>query len=251
MHVKRLRIITGFVALGCILLLSKVFSPQQIEATIGEGLEMTEGQPLNIRAESLTYFSEHNLFVAEGSVEITYRTARLTADRVEFNEVTGDAVAIGNVVYEEEGETLVADQMELNIDSRLGIVHRGELSLAEDQYITGQEIEKIGGNTYLIRKGSYTACSSSHPAWKFRSSWAKVHQGEYLQAWNTVGYVQGIPIFYFPYFIFPIKTERQTGVLVPEIGRSSSNGFTISDSFFWAISKSQDLTLTHTYYEKR
>jgi LPS-assembly protein len=165
------------------------------------------------------YLVDENLYVAEGSVEITYRQNLLTADRVEFNKITGDAIAIGNVVYEEEGETLIADRAELNFDSELGIIYVGELALEDDHYITGQEIEKIGEETYLVRKGSYTACNNRCPAWQFRSSRARIHRGEYLQAWHTVGYIKGIPIFYFPYFIFPIKTERQTGFLVPELRR--------------------------------
>lgn len=248
---KFLRTFTGCVLLWIILLLSQFLFSQKLAAAIGEGLEIVEGQPLNIKAESLVYLADKNLFVAEGSVEVTYRNSRLTADRVQFNEVTGEAFAIGNVVYEEGGETLIADQAELNFDSELGVIYIGELTLANDHYITGQEIEKIGENTYLIHKGSYTACRSPSPDWQFRSTRAKVEQGEYLQAWNTVGYIKGIPVFYFPYFIFPIKTTRQSGFLVPDIGGSTSMGFTIKNAYFWAISKSQDATLSHTYYEER
>jgi len=275
---KHLRTFIGFVILGVVFLLPEFFLPQTIEATIGEGLEIVAGQPLNIKAEYLEYFADDNLVVAEGSVEITYRKSCLRADWVTFNELTGEATAIGNVIYEEEGETLIADQAELNFDSELGIVHIGEIALENDHYITGQKIEKIGEETYIIRKGTYTACRScrslssdspcrgsspdrpcsdsspgndSSPAWEFRSTRSKVQQGEYLQAWNTVGYVKGIPVFYFPYFVFPIKTERQTGFLVPDIGKSTSKGFTIGNAFFWAISESQDATLRHTYYEKR
>ncbi len=247
---KRLKILRGFGIFSVILLLG-FFLPCKIEAIIGEGLKLVKGEPLNIKAESLAYLTDADLFVAEGSVEVTYRKSRLTAERVEFNQVTGDAIAIGDVVYEEEGETLVADRVELNFDSELGVVYVGEIALENDHYIAGQEIEKTGEETYLVRKGSYTACSSSRPAWQFRSSQAKVHQGEYLQAWNTVGYIKGIPVFYFPYFIFPIKTERQTGILVPEVGKSTSKGFTVTNAYFWAISDSQDATLSHTYYEER
>lgn len=250
-RLKHVRTFIGFVGLSVVFLLLECSLPQKIEASIGEGVDVVEGQPLNIRAESLEYLADRNLFVAEGFVEITYRNSYLTADRVEFNEITGDAIATGNVVYEEEGETVIADKAELNFDSELGIIYVGELTLKEDHYITGQKIEKIGEETYLIRKGSYTACCGSWPAWQFRSSRAKVHQGEYMQSWNTVGYVKGIPVFYFPYFIFPIKTERQSGFLVPDIGRSTANGFTLTNAYFWAISKSQDTTVSHTYYEER
>ena len=138
MKQKHLKLFIGSIILSAAFLLLQILCPQKIEATIGEGLELVEGKPLNIKAESLVYFSDKNLFVAEGSVEVTYQKSRLTADRVEFNEVTGKALAIGNVFYEEEGETLCADQAELNFDSELGIVYIGELTLEDDHYITGE-----------------------------------------------------------------------------------------------------------------
>ncbi len=224
---------------------------QECSAEIGESLQMKENEALTIRAKDLTYFSAQQLFVAEGEVEITYRTARLTADYIEFHENTGDALAIGNVVYEEGVETLTADRAEFNLDTELGTLSTGKLSLANDQYFTGKQIIKTGENTYTLNHGTFTACDSASPAWKFRSSKATIEEDEYIQAWNTVGFVKGIPVFYFPYFVYPIKSERQSGVLVPDIGNSSSNGFTISNAFFWAMTDSQDATFRHTYYNLR
>lgn len=224
---------------------------RSIEAAMGESLSIVENEFLYIKAESLQYISQHQLFVAEGNVDITYRQSHLTADRVELYELTGDAIAIGHVYYEEAGETVRAERVELNFDTEAGKILQGSLSLEGDHYLTGREIQKIGEETYLIYNGSYTACSGDSPAWSFRCTRAKVEQGEYLQGWNTVGYVKGIPVMYFPYFIFPIKTERQSGFLVPDFGRSSNNGFRLTNAYFWAIFPNQDVTLTHTYYQDR
>ncbi len=226
--------------------------PLSGEAKIGESLEFTNKHPLTITAERLTYLANQHLFVAEGHVEITYRKARLTADYIEFHEISGDAVARGHVLYEEEGETASAAEARFNFDHEQGIITAGNLALKDDQYIAGEEIIKTGAKTYTIKNGTFTACENcQHPAWKFWSSTAKIHEGQYLQAWNTVGFVKGIPIFYFPYFIYPIKTERQTGFLIPKVGRSTLNGYKLGNAFFWAISPTQDATLYHTYYEKR
>lgn len=225
--------------------------PLNCHADIGESLQLKENEALTIRAKDLSYFSAQQLFVAEGDVEITYRNARLTADYIEFQEKTGEALAIGNVVYEEGVETLTADRAEFNLDTELGTITVGKLSLADDQYFTGKQIIKTGEETYTIKQGTFTACDSGIPAWKFRSSTANVEQDEYIQAWNTVGFVKGIPVFYFPYFMYPIKRERQSGFLVPDVGNSDYNGFQISSAFFWAINDSQDATFRHTYYDLR
>ena len=220
-------------------------------AKIGDSLQFAEKEALTITAETLSYLAKEHLFVAEGNVTIRYREATLTAEYVEFNELSGNALALGNVLYEEGIETVTADQAEFNFNDEQGTITMGHLALDDDQYVTGQEIIKTGPKTYTVKKGSFTACDSSWPAWQFRSSTAYIHEGQYLQAWNTVGYVKGIPIFYFPYFVYPIKTDRQSGFLIPEPGHSTTNGYNISNAYFWAINRSQDATIRHTYYEKR
>ncbi len=226
-------------------------APSLARAEIGKSLESADKGALTIRAEDLTYFSSEHLFVAEGDVEITYGEAHLTADYVEFHELTGDALAIGHVVYEEGVESMTADRASMNIDKETGTISVGKLSLADDQFFTGREILKTGEKTYTIKHGTFTACDSSRPAWLFRSSTANVEQDQYLQAWNTVGYIKGIPVFYFPYIVFPIKRDRQSGFLIPEVSNSTINGFRISNAYFWAITDSQDATLRHTYYDLR
>jgi hypothetical protein len=55
--------------------------------------------------------------------------------------------------------------------------------------------------------------------------------------------VKDVPIFYFPYFLFPAKTTRETGLLFPRIGYSNRRGFQWEQPFFWAINKSSDATV--------
>jgi LPS-assembly protein len=47
-----------------------------------------------------------------------------------------------------------------------------------------------------------------------------------------------------PYGAFPVRTERKTGFLIPRFGHSSKEGFRFQQPFFWAPSKSTDVTLT-------
>ena len=56
--------------------------------------------------------------------------------------------------------------------------------------------------------------------------------------------VKDVPVFYFPYFVFPANTERQTGFLIPRVGYSNRRGFQYEQPFYWAISKSQDATVS-------
>ena len=59
-----------------------------------------------------------------------------------------------------------------------------------------------------------------------------------------------VPIFYFPYFSYPLS-DRKSGLLFPNIGSSSSLGTTVSLPFYWNIMPHRDATFTVDYFKKR
>ncbi len=59
---------------------------------------------------------------------------------------------------------------------------------------------------------------------------------------HTTARIKDVPILYTPYFIYPIKTERETGFLVPNAGYNSELGAYIQPKFFWNIDVDQDAT---------
>ena len=66
---------------------------------------------------------------------------------------------------------------------------------------------------------------------------------------NSLFKVKGVPVLYMPIFYYPVqKDDRATGFLLPGYGASTIRGQTLSNAFFWAINRSQDLTLLHDWY---
>ncbi len=66
---------------------------------------------------------------------------------------------------------------------------------------------------------------------------------------NAVIRVKDVPIFYLPVIYYPIQSDdRATGFLLPSYGSSTFRGQSLSNAFFWAINRSQDLTLMHDWY---
>jgi len=94
-----------------------------------------------------------------------------------------------------------------------------------------------------------TPCSQTTAIWEFRSGNMTFKPGSYVKmAWPHIR-VKGLPIFGMPYVYWPLQDEqRQTGLLIPAIGTSSRKGFMLSESFFWAISRSADLTMTYEHF---
>jgi LPS-assembly protein len=181
--------------------------------------------PIMVSADMLSYDRENKIYTAEGSVEITRGPMVLRADRVSMNGVTKEAEATGHVYYFNgaEGMIFYADK---------------------HFYITGDELEKLGEKTYRVRNGSLTSCDGEIPAWKITGRRSEVTLEGYGKVWGGAFWVKKLPVLYIPFGIFPVKTKRQSGFLFPLFGASDKKGFRFRESFFWAINRSMDATLT-------
>jgi LPS-assembly protein len=78
---------------------------------------------------------------------------------------------------------------------------------------------------------------------------ATIRLEDYALLRNAVIRVKDVPVFYLPVMYYPIQSDdRATGFLLPTYGASTVRGSSLSNAFFWAIDRSQDLTLMHDWY---
>ena len=64
-----------------------------------------------------------------------------------------------------------------------------------------------------------------------------------MNTYNPRLYIKNVPVFYLPYFGFPTDTTRRTGLLLPTMGYSSSEGFLYSQPIFIAPADNYDIEL--------
>ena len=90
------------------------------------------------------------------------------------------------------------------------------------------------------------------PRWEIVSGNATVNLHDYALLRNAVVRVKDVPVFYLPVMYYPIQDDdRATGFLLPTYGRSTYRGTSISNAFFWAISRNQDATFMHDWFTAR
>jgi LPS-assembly protein len=200
--------------------------------------------PIHLTADRLEYKKEENLFVAEGSVVVTQGPMRIESEYMTFDQQMGKLLATGDVHFSDGENTIDADQIELDVNTQLGVLYDARLFIKSENYqIEGEEMERRELDRYLLKNASFTACDcEDDPDWRIRARQIRLRIDDYLVARDLVFYAEEIPILYLPYLIYPVKTERQTGLLIPRIGYSSRDGLRYNQDLFWAISKSQDMT---------
>ncbi len=210
---------------------------------------------IDIAAQTIKRYPQEHLVVAQGQVEITYEDVKLEADKVSLYTTTKDLIAEGNVVLHQKQDYLKCDRLEFNLYNKRGVAYRAKGYFHPFYYVQGKKIEKVSERRYIIEEGQFTTCTPGKgckgtPAWSFRAKKMTVDAGGYARGGPVSFWIKKIPVLYAPYIKVPVYQERKTGFLVPHPGYSSSKGFFLQVPFFWAISESQDVTVTATPYSK-
>jgi lipopolysaccharide assembly outer membrane protein LptD (OstA) len=189
-------------------------------------------------------------------VEIVQGERTLRADWISFNAETGNGVASGDVELVDGGDVLRAAFIEFDIHNLEGVLYRAHFESDASRFVAeGDTIAKTGGQTYRFENGTFTTCQcpeeDQRPPWRIRAKEADVEIEGYGTTRNTTVEVLGIPAVWLPWMIYPIKTQRQTGLLFPDVALGSRNGFSVGLPFFWAAHEQLNLTLTPRYSSKR
>jgi LPS-assembly protein len=235
--------------LGCAVLAhgvaaaQKPSSPTTVRTTAGE---------VTVVADRLEQVGADNLVVASGNAELTKGSARLLADRIEINRATGDATAQGRVIFYDGEDRLTGERIDYNIKTGTGVVYQGEARATPYYRIMGERLERIGESVYRVRRGVFTTCDDDSPSWSFRLGSGTADLEDFVYGTNASFWLKDVPLIpYFPFFAAAIRRERQTGFLAPQFGSSSRKGVFAEIPFYWAITDSQDATVSLDAYSRR
>jgi LPS-assembly protein len=206
-------------------------------------LNGTVDEPVQIVCDEVQLFANHvelfndeNRFVATGDVLFVSGSSRISAERLEFN-----TRAKTGTFYNASGTTIIRDQSQ-----------PGQFGAQEpNAFFWGEELRKVGPTKYRIVRGGFTTCVQPTPRWEIASGSMTIALDDYALLRNSLFKVKGVPLLYLPAFYYPLEEDdRSTGFLMPIYGTSTLRGQSISTPFFWAISRSQDATVTYDWFSK-
>jgi LPS-assembly protein len=218
----------------------------------GKGEDLPQPGAVVLHADSLTYRKADDTYRAMGNVHLEWDDLKLVADSALLRQSDNIAEAEGGIVLTTDGDILRADKMTVNLENQNGEITNGSIFMKRGNFhILGKKMIKVGPENYHIDAGSFTPCDGDVPSWKFSASAIDVILGEYATGKNVLFYIRDIPVLYLPYIVFPLKTERQSGFLLPNPGTSTKGGLVLNIPYYWAISPSQDMTFNLDIQSKR
>ena len=236
-------------------------------------IPLPQANPDHIVADSDTESKHGDIYLLAGDVEITFRNRHIRADSVQLNKDTGDLVAEGHLRVSggDNDEYIQASHGTYNVrtgtgrffdaNGSVGLHNQTEPASGVTSHVglespnpflfTGRIVEKTGPENYTIYDGTVTSCLLPKPDWLFSSSRFAIAGGR-ARAASSVFHLLGLPVLYLPYLTTPASGgQRQSGLLIPVLGDSSTKGITVGEEGFIVLGRSADLTVGTVYYSLR
>ncbi len=206
--------------------------------------EETADTTWNLESDKLTTFENNTIVEAEGKVVLRRGKDILKADFARYYATTNWVYLKGNVFVRMGRDDLNADAAEFDLRSKTGWLTNGNIFMAGPHiYFSGSRVIKHWGDRYTFNQAKVTTCDGDVPAWSMLADQAVVEIDGYAQLFHTSLDIKDKGVLYTPFMVLPAKTTRQSGLLMPDYGKSFKRGFFYTQPYFHVIDESSDMTV--------
>ncbi len=227
-------------------------SPYQIFAQLAIPVAESSGSgksaPLHISADQIKVNQINEVYEAQGSVVVEQGPFRLTAEEATLHQLSGKLTAVGRVHLRDKISEVWSEQLELNVNTEAGVITNGTLHGREtNTWLQGRLLQRFSETHYRGKDGVFTNCDADDgqiPDWSFSFKDVDLQQQESVYAEGVWFRIRDQLLIPFPALRYPMPGVRKTGFLVPTVAFNNEFGFIYRQGFFWALSPSQDLTIT-------
>ncbi|OOF71506.1 LPS assembly protein LptD [Rodentibacter caecimuris] len=214
-------------------------------------------QPVYIEADTAE-INQPTQALYQGNVDIKQGNRHLQANEAEVKIIDKDtqaqrfAYVRGGFDYKDDQINLLGQNAEFNLTDNDGNVTDADYQLVDRQGRgTAKKIE-LRNNYRVMKNATFTSCAPNDNAWSIEASEIRQYiQEEYAEMWHARFKVLDIPIFYTPYLQLPIGDRRRSGLLIPNAGSSSRDGYWYAQPIYWNIAPNYDATITPKYMSQR
>lgn len=201
--------------------------------------------------------TQGSIVTASGNVQVVYADILLIADLVTYDRESGDIRAEGNVFFEQQGQRLTGQRLEMNARTRLGTIFTvtaftNRTPDGTTLIVDAAEANRTGERTFALRQAILTACQEALPKWSLKASRATIELDERARIYNALLRIKKIPVFYLPYASISInRKDRSSGFLLPGSGSSTLKGRTLNLAYYQTLGRSADILIRTDIFSKR
>ena len=207
-------------------------------------ISFTDKQVVILASDARIAGAEKGVF--NGNVHILNTLAQIRADQAQVSAAGQQVSASGNIEFQHPQIDVLSDLIELDNAQSAFVMQdtRYRLNAANAQGQAAQ-ITLSTAAGLALNDVTFSTCPLTQQDWLIKASTITVQPGNsFGEAINTRFYVGGVPVFYLPYFAFPVTSERQSGLLFPKLSSSSENGIDLAVPYYWNIAPNMDATIS-------
>ena len=189
-----------------------------------------------------------------GNAEIRQPGLVVRGDKLTYTQRTDTALAEGNAAVVRSGLLFEGDRITYKLHEQTGEATTVEYeSGAQRMRGSASCVHFLGDYSTVFDDALITTCRKGDSSWWIELD--KLTLDEYDQSATgrnaVLKIADGYPVFYAPWFSFPMGANRKSGFLVPTMGHSSSRGFELTLPYYFNIAPNYDLTVTPHWMAKR
>lgn len=210
--------------------------------------------PLYIEADNAV-INQTNSATYSGNVAIKQGSRKIGAEHIQVareNDKFHSVIILGDFSYQDHLIQATGNNAVVHLQQKYAELNSADYQLVGRQGRGKADFATADNDKRVMKNATFTSCLPSDNSWAIDANEMIQHiKEEYAELWHARFKVMGIPIFYSPYLQFPIGNRRRSGILIPNVGYSSRDGYFYSQALYWNIASNVDATLTPTYYSRR
>lgn len=189
--------------------------------------------------------TKNNIITAVGNVVAYSPTYYLSSDKMVYDKDREILELFDNVLIIKDNKIQTQSNYAY-VDMKNDIINQDPVFLMDNSSNIWSNSKEANKDKDLItlENSILSSCDCIDPIWSIRSSSSDYDtEAMWMNTYNPRLYIKNVPVFYLPYFGFPTDTTRRTGLLLPTMGYSSSEGFLYSQPIFIAPADNYDIEL--------
>ena len=199
---------------------------------------------------------------AEGNALILKGNQSITADFIEYDQISEELYAKGQIIITTPDLELKGSELEMSLAENTGSIANGSFVANINENTpsrfnkelrgTATKIFLEGEDKKKLENAKVTTCDAGQNEWFITSDETIIDQSSgNIKAKHATLTLKGVPIMYSPYVDFSTTSQRKSGWLLPTAGSTTTSGFETSIPYYFNLSPTRDATLTSRYMEKR
>jgi LPS-assembly protein len=199
---------------------------------------------VEIYASSLQ--TKDDIIEASDGVSVVYKGYFLSAQSAIYNRTSGDLELFDNVrVNHGTDYKVLGKYAKLNIAKKEKLFEPFYMLEKKSKVWISARKGESKNEDIAVTSGVLSGCNPVDPLWTLEFSSSDYNsESKWMNIYNARLYISDIPVFYTPYFGYSLDTTRRTGLLMPSIGLSQSEGVYYEQPLYIAEYDSWDLELT-------